>query len=186
MLTLSQVKKKLEIVNYLLTEKEIDVLYKYASKVPDDGKIVDIGTAAGGSAFTMSLGSKPSVKVTTIDPNQNEAFMHHLEEWGLTGKLTFYHGLSKDAVGEFANKSIDLLFVDGVHSYTGVMNDFNDYSPKVKSGGIIAFHDYFLYWNAISKAVDEIVASGKVETVEIIDSKYKGSIRTGMYVTRLK
>ena len=36
---------------------------------------------------------------------------------------------------------LDLLFIDGDHSYNGVKLDFNMYYDFVKDGGIIAFHD---------------------------------------------
>lgn len=37
--------------------------------------------------------------------------------------------------------TIDFLFIDGDHSYRGVKDDFEMYSPFVKKGGCIAFHD---------------------------------------------
>lgn len=37
---------------------------------------------------------------------------------------------------------LDLLFIDdGDHSYDGVRRDFEMYSPLVRKGGIVAFHD---------------------------------------------
>jgi len=36
---------------------------------------------------------------------------------------------------------IDVLFIDGDHSYEGVKQDFEMYSPLVREGGLIAFHD---------------------------------------------
>ena len=36
---------------------------------------------------------------------------------------------------------MDVLFIDGDHSYEGVKKDFELYSLLVKKGGIIAFHD---------------------------------------------
>jgi predicted O-methyltransferase YrrM len=36
---------------------------------------------------------------------------------------------------------LDLLFIDGDHSYGGVRKDFEMYSPLVAKGGTIAFHD---------------------------------------------
>ena len=36
---------------------------------------------------------------------------------------------------------IDLLFIDGDHSYEGVKKDYELYSPFVKKGGMIVFHD---------------------------------------------
>ncbi len=44
----------------------------------------------------------------------------------------------KAALGE---GQLDLLFIDGDHSYAGVSQDFFDYSPLVRGGGIIALHD---------------------------------------------
>lgn len=36
---------------------------------------------------------------------------------------------------------LDLLFIDGDHSYDGVKKDFIEYSKLVKKGGLIALHD---------------------------------------------
>jgi predicted O-methyltransferase YrrM len=38
-------------------------------------------------------------------------------------------------------KKLDFLFIDGDHTYKGVKMDFEMYSPLVRKGGIIAFHD---------------------------------------------
>lgn len=38
-------------------------------------------------------------------------------------------------------RSIDFLFIDGDHTYSGIKRDFQDYSPYVRHGGVIAFHD---------------------------------------------
>ena len=38
-------------------------------------------------------------------------------------------------------KEIDFLHIDGDHNFNGVKIDFEMYSPLVKKGGIIAFHD---------------------------------------------
>ena len=40
-----------------------------------------------------------------------------------------------------SGKQIDLLFVDGDHSYKGVKSDFEKFLPLVTENGIIAFHD---------------------------------------------
>lgn len=37
--------------------------------------------------------------------------------------------------------NIDFLFIDGDHSYEGVRADYELYSPLVRKGGLIAFHD---------------------------------------------
>jgi hypothetical protein len=38
-------------------------------------------------------------------------------------------------------RNIDLLFIDGDHSYKGVKQDYDSYACLVRAGGIIAFHD---------------------------------------------
>lgn len=38
-------------------------------------------------------------------------------------------------------RPIDVLFIDGDHRYAGAKADFDLYSPLVRSGGLIAFHD---------------------------------------------
>jgi len=39
------------------------------------------------------------------------------------------------------DSKLDFLFIDGDHTYEGVKKDFEMYSPLVRKGGIIAFHD---------------------------------------------
>lgn len=49
--------------------------------------------------------------------------------------------LFNEAVGHFEDESIDLLHIDGLHTYEAVQEDFNNWYPKVRPGGIIIFHD---------------------------------------------
>lgn len=41
----------------------------------------------------------------------------------------------------------DVLFIDGDHSYKGVLQDFKDYSPLVSSGGMVILHDIVVHPN---------------------------------------
>lgn len=40
-----------------------------------------------------------------------------------------------------SGRPVDFLFIDGDHSYKGVKSDHAVFSPLVKPGGVIAFHD---------------------------------------------
>ncbi len=46
-----------------------------------------------------------------------------------------------EAVNEFKDNSIDLLHIDGLHTYDAVKNDFAKWFPKCTQDAVILFHD---------------------------------------------
>jgi hypothetical protein len=46
-----------------------------------------------------------------------------------------------DALGEIPDGAVDLLHIDGLHSYDGVKNDYESWRPKMSARGIVLFHD---------------------------------------------
>jgi GT2 family glycosyltransferase len=55
-------------------------------------------------------------------------------------KPTFF----AEALKDFPDASIDLLHIDGTHTYGDVKTDFESWLPKLSPGGIILFHDVML------------------------------------------
>jgi len=51
---------------------------------------------------------------------------------------------------------VDLLFIDGDHSYKGISNDFNNYTKFVKTGGLIVIDDYNSQYPDIIRFCNEI------------------------------
>lgn len=50
---------------------------------------------------------------------------------------------SVDAAKDFADESLDFVFIDADHSYEGVLRDMEAYWSKVKPGGLFSGHDWW-------------------------------------------
>lgn len=57
------------------------------------------------------------------------------------GFSSLRRSLFEDQVDSFDDASIDLLHIDGEHTYEAVSADFRTWLPKVAPGGVILFHD---------------------------------------------
>ncbi len=62
---------------------------------------------------------------------------------------------SVDAAELFAPGELDMVFIDGDHSYEGARADIGAWTPIIKPGGILAGHDYYTRWPGVVRAVDE-------------------------------
>jgi hypothetical protein len=117
--------------------------------------IVELGTHSGNSYFTFCQAvqeNKLSTLCYAIDTWQGEAHAGYYDETVFNNVNKYnqenYRGFSyllrttfDEAVKQFADNSIDLLHIDGLHTYEAVKNDYETWLPKVKEGGVILFHD---------------------------------------------
>lgn len=70
---------------------------------------------------------------------------------------------SMEAVKEFADNSLDFVYIDSNHTYKYTLEDITEWSKKVRSGGIVSGHDYYnLKGFGVIKAVDEYMLANKI------------------------
>ena len=72
-------------------------------------------------------------------------------------------GLTVQMSGHIPDNSVDLVYIDACHSYECVRDDINAYWDKLKSGGVMAFHDYEMQHYGVKQAVQEFATVRKLE-----------------------
>lgn len=118
-------------------------------------QILEIGTARGGTLFLLSRVAPVDAVLASIDLPGGEfggGYRHEsilllkaLPPPGQTLRLIradSHNPTTLEAVHRvFPGQRLDLLLIDGDHSYDGVRGDFAMYGPLVRPGGLIAIHD---------------------------------------------
>ncbi len=113
--------------------------------------VVCVGSYRGFApvCLALALAHNRQGLCTFIDPGRVDEHWHdrgNLEaldrEFGLKGRLRHLRETSQQVIaeGEIAGE-IDLLVIDGDHSYQGVKFDFDHLGAKVVPGGMILLHD---------------------------------------------
>ena len=80
-----------------------------------------------------------------IDPWQtHENFYEHARQLLSPYKnCTIIKKTSVEAVENFADASLDFVYIDANHEFRYIAEDLYEWTKKVRSGGIISGHDYF-------------------------------------------
>ena len=50
--------------------------------------------------------------------------------------------MSHEAIGKVADKTLDFVFIDAEHTFSGCLRDMTLWAPKLKPGGLLCGHDY--------------------------------------------
>lgn len=107
-------------------------------------KVLEIGTGLGstpiwefllegdGLVVSVDINSRPIESVRpVVDPNLVKLIESNSLLPETVEKVKEYFGYG----------TVDFLFIDGEHGYPFMKPDYDNYSPFVKDGGIIALHD---------------------------------------------
>ncbi|HNR56700.1 MAG TPA: class I SAM-dependent methyltransferase [Flavobacteriales bacterium] len=127
---------------------EVDLFRRILKGVGGYG--VEIGCCDGFSSAVILEAS--DLHLTSIDPfipdsmeaslvGSKERYYENMEQFGNRAKLFFNYSTYVAIHDFFDIPPMDFLFIDGDHSLQGVQSDFGNWTPHLKTGGILAMHD---------------------------------------------
>lgn len=161
-----------------LMEEDIELIFRYASAA-GGGDYVEIGRFLGGStciiAQALSLLDNNS-RFHSFDPLLPDVVGEILAKNRLADKVTLHKTGSREGFAQSAAlfpDGIDFLFVDGDHSYNGVLNDLTTWATLLKKGGILVMHDYCNLLTGELTAVDVAIYKGVFSGgFEVVDTGF--------------
>ena len=136
------------------SQLEIGELYQTAlARKPK--VVVEIGTCNGGTLYLWCQAADPNATIVSIDLPEGEfgggyracrtefyhAFATGSQKIHLLRANSHLPETFEEVKKLLGGKPIDLLFIDGDHTYAGVKQDFELYTPLVAESGLIALHD---------------------------------------------
>jgi predicted O-methyltransferase YrrM len=129
------------------------LLYSLAKSLKPE-VCVEIGSARGKSAcyVGLALAENGKGKIYAIDPHSKtdwndddsvdtiDLFRQNIALLGLEDRVEIVRKTSDDAARGWDRK-VDLIFIDGDHTYEGVRRDWELFSPHLSEFGVAVFHD---------------------------------------------
>ena len=105
-------------------------------------------------------------EVTSAEPSQevkDGVFNDVLMEASEDERIIIKRNKSVNAAKEIIDGSIDIVFIDGNHSYKSVKEDIKAWLPKVRAGGFLCGHNYELKYFSVIKAVNNVLGSDNIK-----------------------
>ncbi len=127
-------KEEAEALPGAFSQYDMMAIYPGLIGIPEDGLYVEVGVRNGRSLMFARKYSKGTVVGIDIGHEILLDKFKDCENW------EFIHKASNEAVKNWT-RPIDVLFIDGDHTYEGVKDDWDNFSPFVKKGGRVYFHD---------------------------------------------
>jgi predicted O-methyltransferase YrrM len=134
-----------------LSDAQGRALFRAAAATTGRGAIVEIGSWKGRSTTWLASGARlAGRRVYAIDPHRRSReypgveteheFLANLARNGLTAVVEPLVMSSEEAAARIAGP-VELLFIDGDHSYEAVRRDAELWLPRLIDGGTVMFHD---------------------------------------------
>ena len=128
--------------------------------------IVELGTYGGFSYFAFCQAVKVlglNAQCFAVDTWEGDEHVGHygeelfaeVQEYNQHHYASFSHLIRStfdEALANFGAGSIDLLHIDGRHSYENVRHDFETWQPKLSRFAIVLFHDTNVYMEGFGVA----------------------------------
>ena len=149
-------------------------LYKsMVQKFPSGSRFVEVGSWKGKSSAFMAVeiaNSGKDIEFYCVDNWSGSSEHAGLKLDSLFKEFKenmkplerYYKPVKSDslvAARSFDDDSLDFVFIDASHEYEDVKNDILAWLPKVRKGGVLAGHDYYVdgedYYPGVKRAVDE-------------------------------
>ena len=169
------------------SQKELNFLHNVAGEMET---IVEIGSWKGRSTRALLSGTKGTVYAVDHflgskgeeeqhkEAKEDVIYNQFLANNGQYKNLKVLRMSSAEAVKQFADKSVDMVFIDGEHTYEGVKEDIKLWLPKAKK--IICGHDYCDAWAGVKKAVEENFTDFSKEDsiwIKNLDEENRGPVK---------
>jgi hypothetical protein len=137
---------------------DAEILVPEVMKIPEGGAYVEIGVDKGKSLSIAKMVAKNEVVIMGVDLRENPQ---------VPGTV-FYQGDSAVIANQFLTRPfINVLFIDGDHSYQGCKQDIETWYPFMKKEGVMLFHDCDESSPGVVQAVAEFVNTHTVTRWEL-------------------
>ena len=165
-----------------MSEEELRWLAEQAQSLPRTSNVVEVGVFLGRSARALLDNISYDSRLYCIDPYEDyedegvkcaaeggtwsgvfqEAINNLKQDGCVPPTIVFFREPSARAALRFLDHTIDMIFIDGDHSYRSVLNDITAWERAVKPGGLICGHDYNIH-PGVKLAVDECFSFGRIK-----------------------
>ena len=135
-------------INGHMNESELRCIERWASEVPENGVIMEIGSLFGRSAVAWAKSCHPSVHVYCVDSfydptTETDFYPEFYENTKDIPNITSISNICPFfSYSRYVDKPADIFFIDAAHSNPNDWQIILYAMKNLKSGGLLCGHDY--------------------------------------------